>query len=511
MHFSNRRPRLLVAIGFAAVAAVPALAATFPRAVRSSPAVAHALSSPVTTYHNDLYRSGQYVVANLTFKNAARMHVDSRFAGVVNGSVYAQPLYWRALDSNDGEVIVATETNHVVALDATTGAVLWDHLLAPPVQQGTLPCGNIAPEGITGTPAIDPSTGSVYVAATALSGRSVVSAVYGLSLKNGHTLPGWPVNVGSSLSRIQFSPLAQGERGALALANGRLYVPYGGRYGDCDDYHGIVVAIGIAHQAVTAAWETLAVRGGIWSVGGVTMADNDLFVTTGNTSGAAKWSGGEAIVHLSAALENPNSLADYFAPSDWQHLDEADLDLGGSNPMPLDVGGRRLILALGKDGNAYLADRTNLGGRGGELAREPVSTGEIIGGLASWPEPGGVLVAFQGSAAAGKCASHNGLTVLRVTGGSKPTITTRWCAALDGAGDPIVTSTNGRDERIVWAAGAEGDNRLHGFSAANGAVVFAGGGPGDAMQNLRHMSTLLAAQGRIYVPADGRIYAFMPR
>jgi hypothetical protein len=510
MHHWNRRSLRAVAAGLLAMAFLPAVAGVRPRAFHGAVAVPQPQGSSVTTYHNDLYRSGQYVAPNLTFKSAAHMHVDHKFSGVVNGAVYAQPLYWRAPNSSGGNVIVATETNHVTSLDAASGKVVWDRALAPAVQGGTLPCGNIAPEGITGTPVIDQANGSLYVASTAVSGGAVVSLVYGLSLKTGRILPGWPISLGSSLKRIGFLPLAQGQRGALALQNGQLYVPYGGRYGDCDNYHGTVVAIGVANHAVTAAWQTVAVRGGIWSAGGVTIAANTLFVATGNTSGASKWSGGEAIVRLTPGLKSPDTPANYFTPADWSHLDDADLDLGGSNPMPLDIAGRQLVLALGKDGNAYLADRTHLGGVGGELASETVSTGEIIGGPASWPEPGGAFVAFQGNGSARKCGSNNGLTVLKITGGAKPAISTRWCASLPGGGDPIVTSTNGSANRIVWAVGAEGDDRLHGYEASSGAVVYAGGGSNDAMQNVRHMSTILAAQGRFYVPADNRIYAFTP-
>ncbi len=510
---STRRLSIAVGIALTLVAAGPSLAATPPRAHRVVLAVSHAQASPVTTYHNDPYRSGQYVVANLTLESAQRVRLVRTFSGVVNGAVYAQPLYWLTPnDTGAGEVIAATETNHVTALDAATGAVIWDRVLAPPVQGGTLPCGNIAPEGITGTPVIDAASGSLYVAATALaSGGKAVSMVYGLSLKSGHILPGWPVNVGASLARINFLPAAQGERGALAFQNGELYVPYGGRYGDCDDYHGTVVAIRTAKPAVTAEWQTVAVRGGIWSVGGVAIADGNLFAVTGNTSGATTWSGGEAIVRLNSGLKMTGGTASYFAPSELEDLDNSDEDLGGSNALPLDVGGRKLIVALGKDGKAYVADRLNLGGVGGQLAETPASTGEIIGGAASWVGPGAAFVAFQGNGAASKCASNNGLTVLRVTGGAKPSIATAWCGGLNGAGDPIVTTSNGSDDRIVWAVGAEGDNRLHGYAAQSGAVVFNGGTANDQMQGVRHMSTILVAHDRFYIPSDNRIYAFALR
>jgi len=513
VEFLKRPARVTAALAMVgiwpALAAGAAVPARHQAVVIAAPA-AQPAASPVTTYHNDYYRSGQYVAPKLTFQRAAHMHIDGGFAGIVTGNLYAQPLYWKAPGSSGtGDVIVATESNHVTALDATTGKVVWDRTLAPPVQGGILPCGNISPEGITGTPVIDPATGSLYVVASADQGGNVESLAYGIDLKNGHVLPGWPVNVGASLTKIGFTPSWQGERGALALYGNQLYIPYGGRFGDCDNYKGTVVSIALQHPKVLAAWQTAAFRGGVWSVGGVTEADGSLYVATGNTSGASTWGGGEAIVRLTAALKGGRNPADYFAPANWQDLDNEDLDLGGTNPMPLDVAGVKLIVGLGKDGNAYVANRTHLGGIGGQVASGQVSSRQIIGGPVSWIQGSNAFVAFQGGGSASNCGS-TGLTALRITGGAKPAIATAWCVPLSGAGGPIVTTTDGADNRIVWVTGAEGDNQLHGFSAANGKVVFAGGGSAGTMQNLRHFGTILSANGRLYVGSDNRIYSFTP-
>ena len=44
---------------------------------------------------------------------------------------------------------------------------------------------------------------------------------------------------------ILFSSLVQEDRGALALVNGIVYVPYSGYFGDCGSYHGWVVGVEI--------------------------------------------------------------------------------------------------------------------------------------------------------------------------------------------------------------------------------------------------------------------------
>ena len=77
-------------------------------------------------------------------------------------------------------------------------------------------------------------------------------------------------------------------------------------------------------------------------------------------------------------------------------------------------GRQPLVLALGKDAKAYLLDRNNLGGIGGSLVSETVSTRPIRTAPAAYPAADGVFVAFQGQGA--HCPAprrDNNLTVLR--------------------------------------------------------------------------------------------------
>src|SRR5262249_57884906 len=117
--------------------------------------------------------------------------------------------------------------------------------------------------------------------------------------------------------------------------------------------------------------ETRARGGGIWAPGGLSVVAHDIFFATGNTFGAGTWSDGEAVFRAGADLQRTENKQDYFAPVDWKMLDAHDEDLGGSNPLPLNAPGpggeQHLILALGKDRNAYLLDRYDLGGIGGRL------------------------------------------------------------------------------------------------------------------------------------------------
>ncbi|MGH6889958.1 MAG: PQQ-binding-like beta-propeller repeat protein [Rhizomicrobium sp.] len=473
------------------------------------PATGNAQS--VLTYHNGLTRHGHYRVPGLTLAAAATMHPDAHFHAKIDGHVYAQPLYWLPQGSKDGRLIVATESNEVYALDAATGSRIWKTRLGTSVPLSELPCGNIDPDGITGTPVIDPAAGVVYLDALTQRKSGPRHLIYALSLTDGSVLPKWPLDVQAELrnSGVSFSSSTQGERGGLLLFGGALYASYGGNWGDCGSYHGRVLQIDPSQAKIVAHWSTRAKGGGIWAQGGLAGDGQSLYVTTGNTFGAQKWSGGEAIIRLRPGLRAPASAKDYFAPQNWQQLDQSDEDLGGTEALPLDIGisgshPAKRVIAFGKDGNAYLVDRTDLGGIGGQLAVKSVSNSAIITAPAVYDTPLVTMVAFT-NRGGGSC-SGNGLTMLKVAGTGSSPMSIAWCAPFSGAGAPIVTTTAGKANPIVWVVGAEGDNMLHGFNALTGQSVFSGGA--ESMSGLHHFVTILAAQKHLYVAADDTVYAF---
>jgi len=237
-----------------------------------------------------------------------------------------------------------------------------------------------------------------------------------------------------------------------------------------------------------------------------------LFVATGNTLSVTSWADGQAVFRLAADLHRSQDQRDFFAPPYWRELDETDADLGGTNPIPLDLpaasGTQAVILALGKDRHAYVLDRNNLGGIGGSLVAEIVARTAIRTAPVAYPAADGVFVAFQGAGAHCPSGRDDGLTVLKIRAGSPPGIATAWCGAVRGSGAPIVTTSDGHSDPIVWIVGAEGDNRLRGFAGDTGEPLFTGGGPAEAMMGVRRFETLIAAEDRLYIAADGRVYAF---
>jgi hypothetical protein len=121
--------------------------------------------------------------------------------------------------------------------------------------------------------------------------------------------------------------------------------------------------------------------------------------------------------------------------------------------------------------------------------------------------PTGFFVALQGDGA--HCPPGeppDGLIALKIRVDPAPAIGTAWCGSVAGAGSPIVTTTDGRSDPIVFVVGAAGDNRLHAFRADNGELLATSL---ETMRGLHHFQTLIAAKDRLYVAADGTIYAFV--
>jgi outer membrane protein assembly factor BamB len=477
------------------------------------PGVASAQS--VLTYHNTPDRSGLYTFPGLTLAEAPKVRIDPKFkATAISGNVYAQPLYWQALGAKTGILVVATEANIVYGLNADTGKVVWQTQLATPAPQSSLGCGNIDPEGVTGTPVIDQATGTLYVDAMAIWNKQPRQMIYALNASTGAILPNWPFNVQLAMTnhKATFDSTIQGERSALQFFKGKLYVNYAGRFGDCGGYHGTVIEVNPSGKRPTLGgnWETRSAGGGIWAQAGATVDGTGVIVTTGNTFSPSTWEDGEAVVRLMPGLARSTNTKDYFTPSNWLALDQSDADLGGTGALPFTIptatgGTASRVLALGKDGNGYLLNGANLGGIGHALQVLQLSNTRILTEPAIYNAKSDTLIAFTNDDGAVPNCSGANIMMLKITSSTPNPMTVAWCAPINGRGAPIITTTNGVANPIVWVVGAEGDNKLHAFNALNGNPLFSSG---TTMQDVQHFSTLIAANNHLYVAGAGRIYGF---
>jgi hypothetical protein len=271
---------------------------------------------------------------------------------------------------------------------------------------------------------------------------------------------GWPMDVEETVqfNGVSFTAAIQQQRPALGIVGGILYIGYASME-DCDEYHGWLVGVPIDNPATVTAWAAATSPtpgphgGGIWSVGGIASDGKNPFVTTGNTFNTdGNWSDGEAVIRFQPGPIFTEDPSDYWVPTNWLDLDNADADLGGSGALLVDVPGAtpsHLIVALGKDGNAYLIDRDNLGGISPPIASEQIADTEIRQAAATYRTKQGTCVAVR--------ASGRMLTAFRITAASPPGIVSTWSVNRGdgGCGSPFVTSTDGTSNMIVWVAGTQ--------------------------------------------------------
>ncbi|HKP60259.1 MAG TPA: hypothetical protein VJV78_26220 [Polyangiales bacterium] len=472
-------------------------------------------AASVLQYHNHANRDGLYVDAAFTRAAAAKIRKDPTFTAEIKGPTYAQPLYF---DSPDGKdlVLTATEQNEVSAFAAATGTPVWQRVLAPPGQPG---CGgSIRPLGITGTPVIDPASRTLYVAAMTMGGKH---QIFALSLADGSTLPGWPIDVGTiKAGSIAFNPATQNQRGALLIVGRTLYVPYGGHFQDCGDYHGWVIGVPLDQPSAPVAFATAALGGGIWAPGGLASDGMSVFAATGNTMSApgmgntspSTWGHGNAVLRLSPQLTSiPESqVADFFATKDWKAHDMAGLDLGSSGPVLFDLPGStpvELLLALGKSGDAFLLNRGKLGGIGSQLQTIELSDGGIAGGMiqasAVYPTPSGTFAMFRSSQPVKGCKTGAGLYgALKIVAGAPPTMAVAWCAEGNGTGSVIATSPDGMTDSVVWYFAG---GRLMGWNGQTGASVYSAA---ESIGTIDKYQTPIVAKGRLFIAASNAVHAF---
>ena len=321
----------------------------------------------------------------------------------LNGAVYGQPLVV------GNTVIAATEQDTVYGLALSTGAIRWSVTVGTPLPLSAQACGNIDPLGITSTPVY--YRGLVYVVAQ--DGRT------------GHVLAALsPVTGTVRYRRPVLSPdrhpEADQQRAALAAGNGRIYVAFGGHFGDCGPYIGSVVGVpaagpGAAGRPDVSYLVPSSDHAGIWAPGGPVIGPGGtVYVSVGNGDTSGAYDDSDSVTALSPELRRTA----VFAPATWLADNRGDLDLGSLTPA-LTPAGR--ILIVGKRGTGYLLSARHLGGVGGELSQHRVC-----------PAFGGAAVA--GQTVVVPCAG-GGPAAVRLSG-DRIQVLWRGPAAADGS--PVI-------------------------------------------------------------------------
>ena len=361
----------------------------------------------VATYHNDLARDGantqEYAFTTSTVNTST---FGKLFSCTVDGAVYAQPLWQANVTVNGAKrnvIFVATQHDSLFAFDAdnntSTCTPLWNVSLIDSNHGGssgetTVPSGtsgflvgsgngDITPEvGVTGTPVIDPSTGTLYVVSKSvnLSGPTFYQRLHAIDITTGNEKFGGPANItasnvtypgrGDGGSTVSFDPGPEGQRSGLALVNGVVYVAWAS-HEDNPPYYGWIVGFNASDLAIASIFNATpnAQYGGIWMSGGAPAADANghVYVITANGTFDANNGGedyGDSFLQLSGNL----IVSSYFTPSDQADDEAKDNDFGaGGSAVVLDlVSGspRHLVVGGGKDGTLYLLNGDDMGGFG---------------------------------------------------------------------------------------------------------------------------------------------------
>jgi hypothetical protein len=439
----------------------------------------------VLTQHNNNFRTGanlnEYV---LTTSNVNTGQFGKLFTRAVDGAIYAQPLYIHSLIISNitrNVIYVCTEHNSVYCFDAdnpTASNALWQVNLGPSVSSSILNCPDLQPEvGITGTPVIDPVSGTLYVEAKTLESSIYIHRLHALDLISGAEKFNGPVvlqatvpGTGDGSNTVSFVPKLEFNRPGLLLLSNVVYIAFGSHC-DIGYYHGWVFgynASDVQQQVSVFCTTPNGNDGGIWAGGMGPAADSNgnIYVMTGNgtfdaTNGTDY---GDSFIKLSTA-GGTLTAADSFAPHDQATLSYNDQDVGSGGPML--VPGTNILVGLDKIGRMYVVNQNHFGGFVPTADTNIVQEFQAVTGGCCvaqcpvfWSGPTNQLVFTWTASDVLKAYQFNGFT-FQTTPVAKGTV-----QQGRPGGTSLSANGNAAGSAIVW--GIEGNNNaLHAYSAVN--------------------------------------------
>jgi hypothetical protein len=386
----------------------------------------------VLTNRYDNVRSGANVAeTTLTVASVGGGKFGLLFSRMVDGHVYAQPLYLPGLmigGARHNVVFVATEANTVFAFDADSASAatpLWSRSLGTPmrtypgtenqpvVPPNTVSCRDMYPQtGITSTPVIDRAAGRIYVVSKNFEGNVYTQRLHALDVLTGQEASGSPVNItgavpGTALdgngTTVSFDPQRHLNRPGLLLTGGTIFIAYASH---CDDepYHGWIFAYAADTLAQKAIFCTTpnggtsmngaanAGLGGIWQSGMGLVADgSDIYFAAGNGAFDTTNKGAQLGISLGRLQLTSTGfkVMDWFTPSAAKSMNDQDLDY---TTAPVLLPNPRVIVMGGKDQYLNVFDPANLGkyNAGGDVNIQKLTvSGHSHGGPVYWNGPSG--------------------------------------------------------------------------------------------------------------------------
>ena len=526
--------------------------------------------TPVLTQHNNNARTGAYTTETiLTPANVNQSTFGKLFSYPVDGRVYAQPLYVPGVaisgKGTHNVVYIATEHDSVYAFDAdsnggSNATPLWQITLldaahgatagATTVPTGDVSTSDIVPEiGITSTPVIDPSTGTIYVVGKTKEGTvsspTYVQRLHALDITTGAEKFGGPVKISASVSGtgngssggvLAFDPKWHNNRSGLLLQNGVVYIAYGS-HGDNGPWHGWMFSYSASTLKQLSVFCTTASGSGsgVWMAGAGIAADvidavnspyGRMFIATGNGSYNATtpytnaMSYGDDMIRLDLS-GGVMTVQDSFTPWNQANLNAGDQDLASGGILLLPdqtVGGHtHLLVQAGKQGVLYLVDRDNMSGFNTPNDKVVQEIGGQVGGLWSVPAFWNNTLYTWGLTNPSNAAIPSYLKAFTLANGlfsTTATATAAQTSAFPGASPSV--SANGTTNGVAWAVQTDGYSVpsaaiLRAYSASNISTELY-----DSTQNASRDTLGLAnkfvvptiANGKVYVGTAGELDVF---
>jgi hypothetical protein len=505
-------------------------------------AAAAAWATDVTTYHNDIERTGQNRQETiLTLNNVNVAGFGKLFTMPVDGIIDSEPLYLSAVTIGGqvhNVIYTVTENGSAYAFDADTGAQLWK---VSTLESGEKPsddhgCGQISPQiGITSTPVIDRTSGphgTIYVVAMSKNATSYFQRIHALDITTGAEEFGGPVVVtakfpgtgdNSQGGFVIFDPSQYAERAGLLLLN---HVIYTGWTSHCDNrpYTGWLMGYNESTLAQTSVLNLTpnGNEGSIWQAGGglasggtnIFFLDaNGTFDTRLNSRGFPS-SGDYGNGFIQVSPTGKLHVVDYFEMFNTVQESNADEDLGSGGvivlPSMKDSNGisRNLAVGAGKDSNIYLVDRSNMGkfNPNNDNAIYQEIDGVLSGGL--WSVP----AFYNGSLYFGPVG--NNLLQFTFSKAKLPTSPTSQSAtSFTYPGTTPSVSSNGSNNGIVWAIEhSDPTDVLHAYNAANLSkeLYNTSQAPNgrDQFGQAGHFNTPMIVNGKVYVGTLNSVAVF---
>ena len=511
----------------------------------------------VTTWRYDISRTGQNL--NETILNPSDVNATQfgkLFSQPVDGYVYAEPLYLPNVTIGGlkhNVVFVATENDSVYAFDAdTNGGInatpLWFASMLSTAHGAAAGATTVSSEyvgtdiipqvGITGTPVIDPTAGTLYVVSATQEGANFILRLHALDVTTGAEKLGGPVAIaatvpgtgnGSSGGSLTFDPEWENQRPGLLLLNGIIYIGFAS-HGDGGPWHGWIFGYNETTLQQTGVFCVSPNGGGagVWMSGAGLAADvvdpvnhpyGRMFIPTGNgdfTATIPYTSGmdyGDSILNLDLTNGVP-TVQDDFTPMDQANLDAYDGDQasGGLLILPNQTTGSYThgLVQAGKSGKVYLLNRDNLGGynpAGDNVVQELPWE---VGNVGSWNTP----AYWNGSVY--YWAQLDTMKVFPLVNGllTGPTGSSSETYGYPGA-NPVI-SANGNTEGIVWtiesdAYTSNGPAVLQAHSASNVATTLYSSNtnltrdnPGPAVK----FTVPTVVNGKVYVATQSQLSVY---